>query len=94
YEPLDKMHNGIHLEPPKLEGDIYVYLPLPIKTNLNVHLNGEFLVSNDRSSILQFDNNKSTQYGDSEEKIHRWNQHILQEILPTLHVKLLLTNIQ
>ncbi|CAJ0876076.1 5072_t:CDS:10 [Entrophospora sp. SA101] len=89
YEPLDKMHNGIHLEPPKLEGDIYVYLPLPIKTNLNVHLNGEFLVSNDRSSILQFDNNKSTQYGDSEEKIHRWNQHILQEILPTLHVKLL-----
>nr|CAG8482990.1 4272_t:CDS:2 [Entrophospora candida] len=87
-KPLDKIHNGIHLEPPNLKGDIYVYLPLPIKTNLNVHLNGEFLVTNDRSSVLQLDN-KSTQSGDTQGIILKWNQYILQKILPTLHVKLL-----
>ncbi|CAG8485207.1 6450_t:CDS:10 [Cetraspora pellucida] len=63
--------------PPVLRGKEYASIPCNNYTKLNVHINGNFFLSKDRM-VLQ----KNDAYG-------KWNQYILFEVLPPLHVKLL-----
>lgn len=68
------------MDPPNLDGKAYVYVPCECSINLGVHINGEFCWSIDGKDILKSNNN-----GDYE----KWNRHILLEVLPSLHIKLL-----
>jgi hypothetical protein len=62
-------------------------LSLPISTNLNVHLYGDFSLSNAKNGILQPKNNSPQVDFDSDDI--KWDRYILHEVLPDLHVKLL-----
>src|SRR3954453_7518588 len=66
-------------------GEIYNYLSLSVTTNLSVHLNGNFSLSSARSNILQSD----TDIFQSGDEDYKWNQYILYDVLPDLHIKLL-----
>ncbi|CAG8632106.1 671_t:CDS:2, partial [Dentiscutata heterogama] len=67
------------------EGRLYCYLPLPQMTYLPVHLNGNWALSSDRSTVLL--NNDSL--ADMDKSKLAWNRHLLLKILPQLYVKLL-----
>ncbi|CAG8463426.1 20675_t:CDS:2 [Gigaspora margarita] len=69
----------------KEEGRLYCYLPLPQLTYLPVHLNGNWALSSDRSTVLL--NNDSL--ADMDKSKLSWNRHLLLKILPQLYVKLL-----
>ncbi|CAG8487444.1 18192_t:CDS:10 [Cetraspora pellucida] len=74
----ESLKNPLDLtDPPVLNGKEYAYLPCNYYTNLNVHINGNFVLSKDRM-VLQTNNTHG-----------RWNKYILFEVLPPLHVKLL-----
>ncbi|CAG8526319.1 334_t:CDS:2, partial [Acaulospora colombiana] len=65
-----------------IRGEMYSYLPLLIRNNLSVMLNGDFFLSSDRRNILLSED-------DSENKEVKWNRYILLEVLPPLHATLL-----
>jgi hypothetical protein len=54
-------------------------------TNLSVHLNGNFSLSSARNNILQCDTDFLTANDDDA----KWNQYIMYDLLPELHVILL-----
>ncbi|CAG8524442.1 43831_t:CDS:10 [Gigaspora margarita] len=66
-------------DPPDLDGKEYAYVSCNGFTNLGVHINGNFSLSRDRMVVFQSNDNI---YG-------KWNTHILLEVLPSLHAKLL-----
>ncbi|CAG8727340.1 16147_t:CDS:2, partial [Funneliformis caledonium] len=71
--------------PLEFRGEIYSYLPLSMRTNLGVHLNGNFSLSRARNNIIQLGNDFL-----KADSIHaKWNQYILYDVLQNLHVKLL-----
>ncbi|CAG8453742.1 19979_t:CDS:2 [Racocetra fulgida] len=67
------------------DGRLYCYLPLPQITYLPVHLNGNWALSSDRSTVLL--NNDSL--ADMDKSKLAWNRYLLLKILPNLYVKLL-----
>ncbi|CAG8721370.1 7793_t:CDS:2, partial [Gigaspora rosea] len=80
-------------DPPVLVGKNYVYVPCNDDfTKLNVHINGNFVLSKDRKVILRQNNTHErwNRYSLQQNNTHeRWNRYILLEVLPPLHVKLL-----
>ncbi|CAG8602369.1 6879_t:CDS:2, partial [Acaulospora colombiana] len=68
-----------------LRGEMYSYVSLSISNNLSVMLNGDFLLSSDRRSILVTENESLE---DKSREI-KWNRYILSDILPPLHAMLL-----
>lgn len=54
-------------------------------TNLSVHLNGNFSLSSARNNILQSD----TDFLTSNDEDAKWNQYIMYDLLPELHIILL-----
>ncbi|RIA96668.1 hypothetical protein C1645_707710, partial [Glomus cerebriforme] len=71
--------------PDEFTGEIYNYLSLSMASNLSVHLNGNFSLSSARSNILQSETNFLT----SNDEDAKWNQYILYDVLPDLHIRLL-----
>ncbi|CAG8594331.1 22149_t:CDS:10 [Dentiscutata erythropus] len=72
------------IDPPILDGKEYVHVSSERSVNLGVHINGDFYQSinkKDKKDISQSKNNDYI-YG-------KWKRHILLEVLPPLHVKLL-----
>ncbi|GES93021.1 histidine kinase-like ATPase [Rhizophagus clarus] len=82
---LDELRSEPVLNPPNLEGELYSYLSLSINTNLGVHLNGNFFLPSARNGILQ----SKTDFLQGDCVDAKWNRHILYDVLPELHVKLL-----
>ena len=54
-----------------LHGRVFCFLPLPVFTNLPVHINGQFALNNNRRSLWN---------GDKEDNKIKWNRFILQAI--------------
>ena len=52
-------------------GRVFCFLPLPVFTNLPVHVNGQFALNNNRRSLWN---------GDKEDNKIKWNKFILQAI--------------
>ncbi|CAG8602677.1 8204_t:CDS:10 [Cetraspora pellucida] len=76
----ESLNNPLDLtDPPDLDGKEYAYVSCNGSTNLGVHINGNFSLNEDRTVILQQNDNIKG----------KWNKFILLEILPSLHVKLL-----
>uniref|UniRef100_A0A1X7T561 Sacsin/Nov domain-containing protein n=1 Tax=Amphimedon queenslandica TaxID=400682 RepID=A0A1X7T561_AMPQE len=54
-----------------IHGHVFCFLPLPVFTNLPVHVNGQFALNNNRRSLWN---------GDKEDNKIKWNRFILQAI--------------
>ena len=54
-----------------LHGRVFCFLPLPVFTNLPVHINGQFALNNNRRSLWN---------GDKEDTKIKWNKFILEAI--------------
>ncbi|XP_019850325.1 PREDICTED: sacsin-like [Amphimedon queenslandica] len=54
-----------------IQGRVFCFLPLPVFTNLPVHVNGQFALNNNRRSLWN---------GDKEDDKIKWNRFILQAI--------------
>ncbi|XP_019851646.1 PREDICTED: sacsin-like [Amphimedon queenslandica] len=54
-----------------IQGRVFCFLPLPVFTNLPVHVNGQFALHNNRRSLWN---------GDREDNKIKWNRFILQAI--------------
>ncbi|CAG8441168.1 12948_t:CDS:2, partial [Dentiscutata heterogama] len=80
----DDLLKEILIDPPILDGREYVYVSSERSVNLGVHINGDFYRSIDKKDKKDTSQSKNNDY------IYRkWNRHILLEVLPPLHVKLL-----
>ena len=55
----------------RIHGRVFCFLPLPVFTNLPVHVNGQFALHNNRRSLWN---------GDKEDNKIKWNRFILQAI--------------
>ncbi|CAG8618668.1 4072_t:CDS:2 [Cetraspora pellucida] len=68
-----------------VNGRLYCYLPLPQVTRLPVHLNGDWAISSDRSTVLLDDDSLV----EMDKSKLSWNKHLLLEVLPMLYANLL-----
>ncbi|CAG8720559.1 21742_t:CDS:2, partial [Dentiscutata erythropus] len=68
-----------------LDGRLYCYLPLPQVTHLPVHLNGDWAVSSDRSTILLDDDSLA----EMDKSKLSWNRNLLLEVLPKIYANFL-----
>ena len=65
-------------------GHVFCYLPLPIKTQLNVHLNGSFAVASNRRSLLtNTEDDKKYSYDT------QWNEALLSDAVAQALINLL-----
>uniref|UniRef100_A0A1X7UXC8 Sacsin/Nov domain-containing protein n=1 Tax=Amphimedon queenslandica TaxID=400682 RepID=A0A1X7UXC8_AMPQE len=55
----------------RIYGRVFCFLPLPVFTNLPVHVNGQFALNNNRRSLWN---------GDKEDNKIKWNRFIIQAI--------------
>ncbi|XP_022102271.1 sacsin-like [Acanthaster planci] len=67
----------------------YCLLPLPISTNLPVHVNGAFELDPIRRHLLKGDTGTKTGGGVEDSGIHRWNQQLVQNVIAPAYAKLL-----
>ncbi|CAG8660857.1 32334_t:CDS:2, partial [Gigaspora margarita] len=74
-----------HLTERPLDGRLYCYLPLPQVTHLPVHLNGDWAISSDRSTVLLDDDS----FAEMDKSKLSWNRHLLLEVLPKIYAKFL-----
>ena len=64
-------------------GHIFCFLPLPLKTDLSLHINGCFMVEYDRKSIIRSNReDKSNESGS-------WNKAMLEDIIKSAYIDLL-----
>jgi sacsin len=69
---------------PTLEGLAFCFLPLPVKTNLPVHVNAYFELSSNRRDIWRGDDTTG------ESKVRgEWNMRLMEDVLAPLYVLLL-----
>ena len=73
---------GVHYLPQQIDGEMFCYLPLSLKTGLPVHVSANFAVLNDRTGIHVSD------YFQTEEA--EWNTQIMQTVIPKAYYSLLL----
>lgn len=69
---------------PAVEGLAFCFLPLPVKTNLPVHMNGYFELSSNRRDIWRGDDTTGESKVRSE-----WNIRLIQDVLAPLYAFLL-----
>ncbi|XP_071959408.1 sacsin-like [Antedon mediterranea] len=84
------MHVSTSHEEQMIDGRTFCFLPLPAEENysgLPVHVNADFGVSDDRRSI-------KWPVKDRHDKISKWNQLLLQLLVPKAYVKLILEAIE
>lgn len=74
-------NSGILL-PQAIQSKIFNILPLPLSTELPVHIHGTFSLSGDRQSIA-IDEQGPTSYGS------KWNRFLLEDALPKLYLSFL-----
>ncbi|CAC5408780.1 unnamed protein product [Mytilus coruscus] len=65
------------------ESRIFCFLPLPMETQLPVHINGHFMVEQDRKSITRF--NKDDKTNESS----RWNDNMLGDVIQSAYINLM-----
>lgn len=69
---------------PTLDGLAFCFLPLPVKTNLPVHVNAYFELSSNRRDIWRGDDTTG------ESKVRgEWNTRLMEDVLAPLYVLLL-----
>lgn len=72
---------------PKIEGQAFCFLPLPVRTSLPVHVNAYFELSSNRRDIWRGDDTTG------ESKIRgQWNDRLMEDVIAPLYA-LLLTKI-
>ncbi|XP_071959409.1 sacsin-like [Antedon mediterranea] len=84
------MHVSTSHQVQMIEGRTFCFLPLPSEENcsgLPVHVNADFGVSDDRRSI-------KWPVKDRDDKMSKWNQLLLQILVPKAYVKLILEAIE
>ncbi|KAL4234169.1 hypothetical protein ACF0H5_005822 [Mactra antiquata] len=64
-------------------GHVFCFLPMPIKTKLQMHINGCFSISSDRRRLL------TKSEDDKLAQTHTWNECLLKDALVTAHINLL-----
>ena len=69
--------------PKAVEGEMFCYLPLSLKTGLPVHVSANFAVLNDRSGIHSSDSEGSTNDN------VQWNVSLMQTVVPRAYYSLL-----
>jgi hypothetical protein len=75
---------GFPLEFPPLEGQAFCFLPLPVRTQLPVHINAYFELSSNRRDIWRGDDTTG------ESKVRgQWNDLLLRDVLAPLYGMLL-----
>ena len=72
--------------PRKVEGEIFCYLPLSLKTGLPVHVSSNFAVMSNRTGIWSSD--EATTKTDHEVQ---WNTKLMSSVIPDAYYKLLMT---
>ena len=80
---LHQLHRGKY-SPTSVEGEMFCYLPLSLKTGLPVHVSANFAVLNDRSGIHSSDNEGSTN------NQVQWNVHLMRTVVPKAYFSMLL----
>ncbi|VDI08009.1 Hypothetical predicted protein [Mytilus galloprovincialis] len=65
------------------ESRIFCFLPLPMETQLPVHINGHFMVEQDRKSITRF--NKDDKTNESS----KWNDNMLGDVIQSAYINLM-----
>ena len=75
--PQPLLHNG------KPSGDVFCYLPLPIKSQLPVHVNGGFAVTSNRRHLHEATGD------DKETRLAQWNDALWKDAVAEAYVKLL-----
>ena len=78
--PIGTPHGYKILE---LEGEMFCFLPLSMKTGLPVHISSNFAVSNNRRGIWTSDDESRL-----EDEV-KWNEALLTQIIPTAYCRLL-----
>ena len=80
---LQQHHRGKY-SPTSVEGEMFCYLPLSLKTGLPVHVSANFAVLNDRSGIHSSDSEGST-------SDHvQWNVRLMETVVPKAYFSMLL----
>ncbi|CAG8641823.1 23254_t:CDS:2, partial [Dentiscutata erythropus] len=74
-----------HSTESSLDGRLYCYLPLPQVTHLPVHLNGDWAISSDRSTVLLDDD----PFAEIDKSKLSWNRHLLLKVLPEIYARFL-----
>ena len=80
---LHHHHKGKY-SPKSVQGEMFCYLPLSLKTGLPVHVSANFAVLNDRSGIHSSDSE-----GSMSDKV-QWNVSLMQTVVPKAYYSLLL----
>jgi sacsin len=62
---------------------IFCFLPLPAETTLPLHINGCFMVENDRKSLVRFNKDNKTNDNSS------WNDYMLGDVILSAYINLL-----
>ncbi|XP_052102786.1 sacsin-like [Mytilus californianus] len=65
------------------ESRIFCFLPLPMETQLPVHINGHFMVEQDRKSITRFNKDDKTNESSS------WNDNMLGDVIQSAYINLM-----
>ena len=77
------LHRSTRYTPRRVEGEVFCYLPLALKTGLPVHVSANFAVLGDRSGIHASDND-----GSKDEVL--WNVTLMKTVIPQAYLSLLL----
>eukprot|EP00606_Chrysophyceae_sp_TOSAG23-5_P000186 GSChrysophyteH2.ASY1.ANO1.1559.1 assembled CDS len=81
--------NLIKEKMPTLDGQAYSFLPLPVHTNLPVHVNAYWELTSNRRDIWQGDDTQG------EAKVRsNWNIHVMKDILGPLYARLMMKMIK
>ena len=73
-----------NLIPQAIEGEVFCFLPLTMKTGLPVHISSNFAVRNNRTGIWTSDNPSNSIYE------VKWNESLMNTVIPEAYFKLLL----
>ena len=72
-----------HFRVGEVEGEMFCFLPLSMKTGLPVHVSSNFAVSNNRRGIWTSDDESRVV------KEAKWNEALIKQVIPTAYYKLL-----
>ena len=72
-----------YLTPKPIEGEVFCFLPLSMKTGLPVHVSSNFAVSNNRTGIWTSDDSSKTV------REVKWNETVMKVVIPKAYLTLL-----
>ena len=69
--------------PQSIEGEVFCFLPLSVKTGLPVHISSNFAVTNNRTGLWTSDNSST------DIKEVKWNRSLMITVIPSAYLKML-----